>query len=158
MVGIVVVQWLHVLGGIFWFGGSLYITLVLIPSLQSLPRERQQEVALRVGELTTKVLRPTAYLVVALGFIRGTFLGRLHSVQDVLGSPYGVTWLTALVATIALQVFIEGLMDPDVRRLNLAKTDVEYAATLGRVKAFAVIELLGFLAIFTCMILMRFDL
>lgn len=158
MFWLVSVQWLHVALAILWFGGSLYITLILIPALQALSREKQQEVAARISPATTRVLRPVAILVILLGFVRGTFLGRLHSVQDVFGSAYGVTWLVALIAAIALFAFIETIFDPDVRRLNTAKSEVEYDTTLKRVQVFAVIELLGFFAIFTCMILMRFGL
>jgi uncharacterized membrane protein len=158
MFWVVVVQWLHVLGGILWFGSTLYINLILIPAVLPLPRETQQEIAARVSPLTTRVLRPAALLVILLGFVRGTFLGQLHSVQDVIGTRYGVTWLVALVGAIVLQTFIEVVFDPDIRRLNTAKSDTAYAATLGRVKAFAVVELLGFFVIFTCMILMRFGL
>ena len=158
MLWLVVVQWVHVLGGILWFGGTLYINVILIPSLLPLPREKQQEIAARVGPLTTRVLRPAALLVIVLGFIRGTFLCQLHSVRDVVGTPYGVTWLLALVGALALFAFIETLLDPAVRRLNTAQSDAEYAAILGRVKAYAGVQIFGFLAIFTCMILMRFGL
>ena len=88
MFWLVSVQWLHVALAILWFGGSLYITLILIPALQALSREKQQEVAARISPATTRVLRPVAILVILLGFVRGTFLGRLHSVQDVFGSAY----------------------------------------------------------------------
>jgi uncharacterized membrane protein len=155
---LVVVQWLHVFLGVLWFGGTLYINLILIPALLPLPREKQQEVAARVSPLTTRVLRPTAILVIALGFIRGTLLGPLKSVQDVVDTTYGMTWLVALIGTLLLYGFIEVIFDPDVRRLNTAKGDAEYDATLQRVKVFAVFELIGFFAIFTCMILMRFGL
>jgi uncharacterized membrane protein len=156
MFWLILVQWLHVLGGIFWFGGSMYITLILIPALLPLPREKQQEVAARVSPLTTRVLTPVAVLVIVLGFIRGTFLGRLHSIQDVLSSAYGVTWLVGLIGAIGLQTYISMILDPDVRRLNTAKSNAEYDDTLARVKVMTLVELLGFFVIFTCMILMRF--
>jgi uncharacterized membrane protein len=156
MVWLIVVQWLHVLGGILWFGSTLYINLILIPAVLPLSRAKQQEIAAHVSPLTTRVLRPAALLVIVLGFIRGTFLGQLHSVQDVVGTRYGVTWLVALVGAIGLLTFIEVIFDPAIRRLNTAKSDAEYDATLMQVKILAVVELLGFFAIFTCMILMRF--
>lgn len=158
MLWLVVVQWLHVLFGILWFGSTLYINLILIPSVLPLPREKQQEVAAQVSPMTTRILRPAAIVVIVLGFIRGTFLGQLHSIQDIVGTTYGVTWLVALVGAILLQTFIEFIFDPDIRRLNTAKSAAEYDATLGRVKTFAAVELIGFFAIFTCMILMRFGL
>jgi uncharacterized membrane protein len=158
MLWLIIVQWLHVLLGILWFGSTLYINLILIPAVLPLPRAKQQEIAAQVSPLTTRVLRPTAILVIVLGFIRGTFLGQIHSVHDVFSTAYGVTWLLALVVTLMLYAFIEVLFDPAVRRLNTAKADADYAATLQRVKVFAGVELLGFVAIFTCMILMRFGL
>ena len=152
------VQWLHVLLGIFWFGSTLYINLVFIPAVLPLSREKQQEIAARISPLTTRVLRPTAILVIALGIVRGTVLGPIHSVQDVFSTTYGVTWFVALVGALALFTFIEVVFDPDIRRLNTAKTEVEYEATLGRVKILSVVELIGFFAIFTCMILLRLGL
>ena len=152
------VQWLHVLLGIFWFGSTLYINLVFIPAVLPLSREKQQEIAARISPLTTRVLRPTAILVIALGIVRGTVLGPIHSVQDVFSTTYGVTWFAALVGALALFTFIEVVFDPDIRRLNTAKTEVEYEATLGRVKILSVVELIGFFAIFTCMILLRLGL
>ena len=155
---LIIVQWLHVFLGVLWFGSTLYINLIFIPAVMPLPREKQQEIAARISPLTTRVLRPTAFLVIALGFIRGTFLGPLKSVEAAVSTPYGVTWLVALLGALALETFIEVVFDPNVRRLNTAKDDAEYAATLQRVKVFAVLELAGFFAIFTCMILMRFAL
>jgi uncharacterized membrane protein len=155
---LIITQWLHVFLGVLWFGGTLYINLILIPALLPLPREKQQEVAARISPMTTRVLRPTAILVIALGFIRGTFLGALHGVQDVVGTTYGMTWLVALIGALLLFGFIEVIFDPIVRRLNTAKGDAEYDATLKRVQVFAALELVGFFAIFTCMILMRFGL
>ena len=152
------VQWLHVLLGIFWFGSTLYINLVFIPAVLPLSREKQQEIASRISPLTTRVLRPTAILVIALGIVRGTVLGPIHSVQDVFNTTYGVTWFVALVGALALFTFIEVVFDPDIRRLNTAKTEAEYDATLGRVKILSVVELIGFFAIFTCMILLRLGL
>jgi hypothetical protein len=79
-------------------------------------------------------------------------------VQDAVSTPYGRTWLVALIGALALFAFIEVVLDPAVRRLNTATTDAEFDARLGRVSALSVVELIGFLAIFTCMILMRFGL
>ena len=155
---LVMTQWLHVFLGVLWFGGTLYISLILIPALLPLPREKQQEVAARISPLTTRVLRPTAILVIALGFIRGTFLGQIHSIEAAVGTTYGVTWLVALIGALLLFGFIEVIFDPNVRRLNTAKGEAEYDATLQRVKVLSVLELVGFFAIFTCMILMRFGL
>ncbi|HEX6540326.1 MAG TPA: hypothetical protein VF040_01120 [Ktedonobacterales bacterium] len=158
MFWLVAVQWLHVLLGILWFGSTLYINVIFIPAVMPLSRDKQQEIAARISPATTRVLRPTAILVIVLGFIRGTFLGQIHSFQDVVATRYGVTWLVALIGAILLFAFIEVVFDPDIRRLNTAKSDAEYDSTLRRVQIYAVIELVGFFAVFTCMILMRLGL
>jgi uncharacterized membrane protein len=158
VVWLILVQWLHVLCGIMWFGGTLYIDLVLIPAFQSAPLPLQREVSTRVSPLTNRVLRPTAIAVIVLGVVRGTILGRLHSVQDVLGTAYGATWLAALIVTLALFTFGEAILEPALRHLNTAKEAGAYAAALRRVQVLAAVELVGFFAIFTCMILMRFGL
>lgn len=43
-------QWLHVLLGIIWFGNSLVVAAILIPSLNPLPIPMQREVGARYGE------------------------------------------------------------------------------------------------------------
>ena len=37
----IVLQWLHVLFAIFWFGSTLYANVVLWPAAQVLPREHE---------------------------------------------------------------------------------------------------------------------
>jgi hypothetical protein len=46
-------QWLHVLLGIIWFGNSLVVAAILIPSLNPLPILTQREVGSRYGERAT---------------------------------------------------------------------------------------------------------
>jgi uncharacterized membrane protein len=45
----VIVQWLHVFLGIFWFGSTLYSDVILIPAVTSLPIARQREVVAPSG-------------------------------------------------------------------------------------------------------------
>jgi len=96
--------------------------------------------------------------------IRGTLLGPNKSVEYLLGSAYGLTWLTALSVTIALYLFGLFVIVPALRTMDLAAvnpdgspTPARVAAT-DRVKRLVTLELVGFLVIFTCMILMRFGL
>jgi uncharacterized membrane protein len=37
MWGLIVMQWLHVFLGIFWFGSTLYVDFVVIPAVMTLP-------------------------------------------------------------------------------------------------------------------------
>ncbi len=161
----VIVQWLHVFFGIFWFGSTLYADLILVPAVMSLPVARQREVVAPIGSRSVKVLEPVAGLVILLGFLRGTVFGQIRSLEALM-TVYGVTWLVALVAAIALFYWAFRVLPPAIERMNAIPLDAEaneasndaFAAALSRVKRISLLELVGFLIIFTCMILMRFGL
>ena len=155
-------QWLHVLLGILWFGNSLVVAAILIPSLNPLPILTQREVGSRYGERANRLFDVLVPVLIVLGVIRGTLLGPIKSVDDVLGTPYGVTWLVALVAAIATFLWGRVVINGALRRLNAAPLNADGTASAqleaetSRVKVVVVLELVGFLVIFTCMILMRF--
>ncbi|HEU0026014.1 MAG TPA: hypothetical protein VFQ25_02780 [Ktedonobacterales bacterium] len=158
MVILIITQWLHVLLGITWFGATIYADVILMPALMSLPVEKQRMVGGVIGVRTRKVITPVAMLVVVLGFIRGTFLGQLHSVGNIFGTTYGITWLIGLIVAVAIILWAEGLLAPAIKRLNTAADSAEYAGAMQRAKVLALSELAGFAIVFTCMILMRFGL
>jgi uncharacterized membrane protein len=155
-------QWLHVLLGIIWFGNSLVVAAILIPSLNPLPILTQREVGSRYGERATRLFDVLVPAVIILGVIRGTLLGPIKSVGDVLGSPYGVTWLVALIAAIITFLWGRIVINGALQRMNDTPLNPDGTATAqletetNRVKLVVVLELVGFLVIFTCMILMRF--
>jgi len=155
-------QWLHILLGIIWFGNSLVVAAILIPSLNPLPIPIQREVGSRYGERATRLFNVIVPVLIVLGVVRGTVLGPIKDAGDVLGTPYGVTWLVALVAAIATFVWGRIVINGALRRLSAAPLNADGTATAlleaetGRVKLVVVLELVGFLVIFTCMILMRF--
>jgi len=155
-------QWLHVLLGIIWFGNSLVVAAILIPSLNPLPILTQREVGSRYGERATRLFDVLVPVVIILGLIRGTLLGPIKSVGDVLGTPYGVTWLVALIAAIATFLWGRIVINGALQRMNDTPLNPDGTATAqlesetNRVKLVVVLELVGFLVIFTCMILMRF--
>lgn len=80
------------------------------------------------------------------------------------GTAYGITWLVALIAAILTFLWGKIVINGAVRTMNLAPINPDGTATAqleaatDRVKLVAVLELVGFLVIFTCMILMRFGL
>ena len=155
-------QWLHVLLGIIWFGNSLVVAAILIPSLNPLPILTQREVGSRYGERATRLFNVLVPAVIALGVVRGTLLGPIKDVEDVVGSTYGITWLVALVAAIATYLWGRIVINGALRRMNEAPVNADGTATVqleaetARVKLVVVLELVGFVVIFTCMILMRF--
>ena len=155
-------QWLHVLLGIIWFGNSLVVAAILIPSLNPLPILTQREVGSRYGERATRLFDVLVPVVILLGVVRGTLLGQIKTIDDVFGTPYGITWLVALIAAIATFLWGKIAINGALRRMNAAPLNAdgtasaELDAETARVKVVVVLELVGFLVIFTCMILMRF--
>jgi uncharacterized membrane protein len=161
---VVAVQWLHVLLGILWFGNALVLDVIVIPAINRLPIVAQREVASLIGARATPLFHVVVPLIIVLGVVRGTVLGPITGIDDVFGSAYGLTWLTALVVTAATYLFGLFAIVPALRRMDAAPVAAdgsptpELAEVTTRVKRLVGLELLGFIVIFTCMILMRFGL
>ena len=156
------VQWAHVLLGILWFGTVLSLDVIVIPAINRLPIVTQRDVSAAIGGRATPLFQVVVPTIIVLGIVRGTVLGPIKSVDVLFGTPYGITWLVSLAATIGTYLFGLAILVPAIRRLEtapLGPTGVappELTAATERVKRLVGIELLGFLVIFTCMVLMRF--
>jgi putative copper export protein len=161
---VIVVQWLHVLLGILWLGNALVLAVIVIPAMDRLPIIRQREIGSAIGLRSNRVFRIVVPLIIILGIVRGTVFGPIRSVDLLLGTPYGQTWLVALVVTTLTYLFGLFVIVPSVTRMEHAALSEDGTATpelefaTERVKRLVVIELVGFVVIFTCMILMRFGL
>ena len=161
---VVMVQWLHVLLGILWFGNSLSLATITIPALNRLPLVRQQEIGAELGKQGLRVIDVVGPAVIMLGVVRGTVLGPIKDADALFGTAYGLTWLVALVLAIATFLWGRFVIVPATRALASAPVNPDgtpspdLEAALARTKMVTVLELLGFFAIFTCMILMRFGL
>src|SRR5437868_303440 len=102
---IMLLHWLHVFLGIFWFGSMLYVGFVLVPSLRRLPLEQQRTIPGPVNEQAERVLFPISILVVILGLVHGTILGPVRSLDYLLGTAYGLTFLVAALVAGATVVW-----------------------------------------------------
>jgi uncharacterized membrane protein len=161
------VQWLHVVLAILWFGGVLYADVVLVPAFATLPVNIQRSAVGAIGVRANRIIPPAAGLVILLGILRGTVFGQVRSLEA-LTSTYGLTWLLSFV--LAAGTFIYGMrvVGPTLERIGaISEADAvnpdgsptpAALVLIGQAKRNGVIELLLFLAIFTCMILMRFGL
>jgi uncharacterized membrane protein len=168
MWGLIVIQWLHVLLGMFWFGSMLYLDVVVIPAVMTLPLEQQRTVSKPLTIFSDRVLIPAAILVILLGLVRGTIFGPVKTWTFLLGTAYGLTFLLALLAALATLACGLLVLNRAARRLDtfpLAEVMKSggtvaraFASQVQRVKRFVLLELFGFFIIFTCMILMRFGL
>jgi hypothetical protein len=161
---VVGVQWAHVLLGILWFGNALVLSAIVIPAINRLPIVTQRAISSYIGSRATPIFHVVVPLIIVLGIVRGTAFGPINSVEAVFRSWYGLTWLVALAATAATYAFGVLVIVPALRRMDAAPIAADGSATpeltaeTTRVKRLVGLELIGFLTIFTCMILMRFGL
>jgi uncharacterized membrane protein len=160
-----VVQWLHVLAAITWFGAVIYTDFILIPAITTLPPREQRSAGAAIGNRSAKVIIAAASAVIVLGILRGTVFGSIRSV-DALTTTYGLTWLVALVVTIftffwGLRVIVGALerfnaFDLDQATLPDGSPNPVMVRLIADIRIRSQVELLFFAVIFTCMILMRF--
>ena len=161
---VVGVQWAHVLLGILWFGTVLSLDAIVIPAINRLPIITQRQISSHIAARATPIFKVAVPVIIVLGFVRGTFLGPIKSVDSLFGTAYGLTWLVALIATTLTYAFGFLVLVPALRRMDAAPLAPDGSPTPGlatatnQVKRLVGAELLGFIIIFTCMILMRFGL
>ena len=160
----VLVQWLHVLLGILWFGNALVLDVIVIPAINRPSIVSQRQVAALIGARATPIFHVVVPLIIVLGIIRGTLLGPIKSVDILLGTAYGLTWLVALTVTVLTYFWGLLIIVPGLRAMEAAPINADGSPTLeleratDRLKLLVSLELIGFFMIFTCMILMRFGL
>jgi uncharacterized membrane protein len=100
---IMILQWVHVLFAIFWFGSALYAWVVIWPEAQKLPDEPQANLmlSLRTGR-ARKLTVTVACGTVGLGFVRGIAGG----VLDRLDSLYGLTFIASALVGIWMVCYV----------------------------------------------------
>jgi uncharacterized membrane protein len=147
------VQWLHVLLGITWFGYAIAMYFLVSPALAEMPEHQQRLTNARLGETGARVFPIVGGLVLLLGILRGTVFGPIDSLDALLGTTYGITWLVALVATIGLFYTGARYIGPSFVGL---KDATDFPAAAARLRRLATFDLGLFAVIFTCMIFMRF--
>lgn len=158
------VQWLHILLAILWFGNTLSLATITIPAITKLPLLRQQEIGTQLGIQGTRVIDIVAPAVIILGILRGTVFGQVRDLNSLVGTVYGLTFAVALVVAVATFLWGRFVIVPAARALATAPVNADGSASAGlvaaldRAKRVTVLELIGFLVVFTCMILMRFGL
>jgi uncharacterized membrane protein len=108
---LLVTQWLHILTGIVWFGGYVFLDFILWPALLRLPVPQARTASAIIHKFAGPIMASSGTLVVLLGIIRGTVLGPITSFRVLLTSPYGLTWLVALSISTVLIVWGAGWHD-----------------------------------------------
>jgi uncharacterized membrane protein len=148
---IILLQWLHVLFAMSWFGISLSFLLLIGPSAAKLSTDQQSAWWSSFAARAPRIFPAVAGATVLFGILRGLAVG----VWSFLGTPYGVTWVAALVLGIGLAVWGARFTAPAVERLA-GSGPADLPANVARATRIGMIEQGGFLVIFTLMIAMRF--
>ena len=100
----VVLHWLHVLFAVTWFGGHIARVLLVEPAVRTLPEASQVAFNGYVEKYATRLYVPVIIGVGITGILLGTVFGPVKSFDVLLGTPYGLTFLVAVVFGIALAV------------------------------------------------------
>src|SRR5688572_896122 len=127
------VHWLHVLFAVTWFGGHIARVLLVEPAVRTLPESSQVAFNGYVEKYATRLYVPVIIGVGITGILRGTLLGPVKSLEVLLGTAYGLSFLIAVIFGILLAVPTK---PHRVDRLHF--------------------DLIAFLVVFSAMILMRF--
>jgi uncharacterized membrane protein len=119
---VVGVQWMHVLLGILWFGTVLSLDVIVIPAINRLPIVAQRDVSSAIAARATPLFHVVVPTIIILGMIRGTLLGPIRSVDALLGTAYGLTWLVALAATVGTYLWGLLVLVPAIRAMDAARS------------------------------------
>ena len=178
-----VFQFSHVLLSIFWFGSVLFIDIVMLPAIESLPLPRQQEFSSLVRGRADRMMPAVGAAVIVLGVLRGTVFGDIRTTDD-LSSTYGIAFLISLVAGIVTWYWSIWVIGGVISRMRALQAGAAMAAggaamapggaamapggaamaasgpppalgqLLGTLRLYMLIQLGGFLVMFACMIVM----
>jgi uncharacterized membrane protein len=149
---LLVTQWLHILMGIVWFGGYIFLDFVLWPTLLRMPVPQAKTASALISKFAGPIMASSGTLVVLLGIIRGTVLGPITSFRVLFTSVYGVTWLVALSVSILLIIWGAGWHDRAVG--PIWEGDGLSSGVAGRLRLGIIFEMTCFGLVLACMVLM----
>jgi uncharacterized membrane protein len=145
-------QLLHVLGGIFWFGSLMMNLFIVLPALRSLPADAQMTWQRAASRRYGRIITPVAGLTILLGI----GLGIAGGVLSLLGTPYGVTWLAAIVLGGAVGASGARLTGPTSGRAADEHDPERFSGLLTQLHRYGRMEFGGMMGLVVLMVAMRF--
>jgi uncharacterized membrane protein len=149
---LVLVQWLHILMGIAWFGGYIFLDFVIWPTLLKRPAAEAQAVLSQISKYAGPLMMVSGTLVILLGIARGTLLGPITSFAFVFTTAYGLTWLAALAIALTLSIWGANWHTRWLR--PVWEEDKVRPAAVRRLRAGTIFEMTCFGLVLACMVLM----
>lgn len=158
-----IVLFCHILLGVVWVGGVLFIGWGVFPAAKVLTLTQQRLFFLSLIKLSHWVFSIAGSGVIVTGVLLGTVFGPIRSWDALLNTTYGNYWLAALV--IALFSLIWGVFIAYSRAVTVFENHTlwELAETKDRkpltkallsIAAFETVEVSGFVAIIFLMVLL----
>lgn len=146
-----VLLFIHVFGAIFWFGSSLMLHIVFIPSLRGMPYEAQHPWLLALRDNYSKIIGPIAGLTVLFGILRGVLAGVLGS----LDTAYGITFVAAFVLAIPVIIVGSRFTGPTAQKLANAGSREEVMSLATHISRYGRLEMGGMAVMLALMVAMN---
>jgi uncharacterized membrane protein len=146
-----ILLYLHILAAIFWFGSGLMLQLVFIPSLAGMTFDAQHAWLQALTRRYSRVIGAVGGLTVLLGIVRGISTGVLGA----LNTPYGITYLVAIVLAVPLIVVGARFVGPTAQRMAAATSSDEVVALSRKIRRYGVYEEGGMLVMLALMVAMH---
>jgi hypothetical protein len=154
-IGLIILQYVHVLFAATLMGSTLFMDLVLWPTLLCRPALEAKgffEASLKTTSILMGVSSGVTFLS---GILRGTICGNIHSWADLL-TPYGITFSVALLATLSMMIHGPRIGPKLLKEVWKGKSFVSNAKA--KVHSALVVSWMSVLIILACMVLMHFGL
>jgi uncharacterized membrane protein len=145
---------LHVIAAIVWFGGALTGVLITGPALQRVSDGARAEIGMQIGQIASRIYPVAATVTILVGVLLAYLGGRVSSLEG-LASPYGVTAAVALTFAVGLWFWGHLVIGPAMARMQRA-APADRPPLLKRALRSIAMEQFGFVAVFACMVLLRF--
>jgi uncharacterized membrane protein len=146
-----ILLFLHILGAIFWFGTGMMMHFVFVPSLSHMSFEAQHAWLQALAKRYGPTVAPIALLTILFGILRGVATGTLTH----LTTPYGLTYLAAILLAVPLIVIGAGFTGPTAAKLATAQSASEVQTLAQRIARYGRLEIAGFTLMLGLMVAMH---
>ena len=111
------VQYLHVLSGVLWFGAGFYVTLVQLPALVTLPPAERVLAIAALGPRQIRYILRLAEITIGFGILNAILTGRLAPLAETLGTLWGWTIAIGAILAVGLYVLLQSGVKPAIFRV-----------------------------------------
>lgn len=147
-------EYLHIMAGIIWFGGAIWMKFVVMPAVRSSGPERREESMRHVARREVPTFIIAGATTIVLGVLRGTVFGPLRTWSALFQTAYGNTFLLALA--VAMLTAALGTTSGWRTEMSLRRGNSNWLVHGITGMALEWAELVGFATMLACMVLMKF--